>query len=196
MLYNKVDSTRYVEIFKDKFSNFAQKAPTLISFVTTKDGVILVHENTGSQYEFPWDFTVPVKSFIYEIKQHLVKYHYPRLELEEIHSIKMTEDEIVQKLSEGKSVPDNGMKTISEIHKFRIDKIITLKDIFILVNEETEKIYRYKMKSSSIFYLKRYRSGQFADLREAGKDFFDRCELLGEIIPSWEEIKMTKHGPL
>lgn len=184
MLYNKIDSEKYVEIFKDKFSNFAQKAPTLISFVTTKDGVILVHENTGSQYEFPWDFTIPVKSFIYEIKQHLVKYHYPRLELEEIHSVRMSDYEIAQKLSEGKGVPDNGMKSVTTIKKYRIDKIITLKDIFILVDEDTNQIFRYKMKSSSIFFLKRYRSGQFASLKEAGKDFFDRCEFLGEIIPS------------
>ena len=184
MLYNKIDSARYIEIFKDKFSNFAQKAPTLISFITTKEGVILVHENTESQYEFPWDFTIPVKSFIFEIKQHLVKYHYPRLEVEEFHSVRMSEEEIAKKLSEGKSIPDSGLKSVKEIHKFRIDKIITLKDIFILVDEDTDKIYRYKMKSSSIFYLKRYRSGQFNSLLEAGKDFFDRCELLGEITPS------------
>jgi len=183
VLYNKVDSDRYVDIFKDKFSNFAQKAPTLISFVTTKDGVILVHENTGTQYEFPWDFTVPVKSFIYEIKQMLVKYHYPRLEQEKVQSVRMSEDEIAQRLAEGKTVPENGMKTISTIKKFRIDKIITLKDIFILIDEDTAQVFRYKMKSSSIFFLKRYRSGKFKSLVEAGQDFFDRSECLGEIIP-------------
>ena len=183
MLYNKVDSSRYVEIFKDKFSNFAQKAPTLISFITTKEGVILVHENTGSRYEFPWDFALPVKSFIHEIKQHLVKYHYPRIEREEIHRVSMTEDEVAQRISEGKKIPADAKKSIVEIHKFRIDKIITLKDTFILVNEDTEQVFRYKMKSSSIFFLKRYRSGQFKDLKEAGEDFFSRCELLGEIIP-------------
>ena len=182
MLYNKTDSDRYIEIFKDKFSNFAQKAPTLISFVTTKEGVILVHENTGSQYEFPWDFTVPVKSFIFEIKQHLIRYHYPRLEKEEIRSIKMSTNEVAQRLAEGLSVPDNGLKTVTTIKKYRIDKIITLKDTFIIIDEETNQSFRYRMKGSSIFFLKKFRSGYFSDLKEAGKEFFESCDLLGEII--------------
>lgn len=183
MLYNKVDSGRYVEVFKDKFSNFAQKAPTLISFVTTNEGVIVVHENTGSRYEFPWDFTVPVKRFIFEIKQELIKYHYPRLELEEITEVRRSESEIAELLAEGKE-DISPVKEISKVTKYRIDKIITLKDIFILINEDTGQMFRYKMKSSSIYFLKKYRKGQFKDLKEAGKDFFERCELLGEITPA------------
>jgi len=181
VLYNKIDSAKYIETFKDKFSNFAQKAPTLISFITTKDKVILVHENTGSTYEFSWDFNNPVKSFIHEIKQVLIEYHYPRLELEEITNVRMSDEEIAQKLSEGVAIPETGMKSISSIHNFRIDKIITLQDIFIIVNEDTEKVYRYKMRSSSIFFLKKYRSGGFASLKEAGKEFFNKCDFLGEI---------------
>ncbi len=145
--------------------------------------MILVHENTGSQYEFSWDFTVPVKTFIHNIKETLVKYHYPRLELEETHSVRMSDSEIAERLSEGKEVPADGKKLVKTIRKFRIDKIITLKDIFILVEEDTNRVFRYQMKSSSIFYLKRYRSGVFSSLKEAGEDFFQRSELLGEIIP-------------
>ena len=80
MLYNKTDSNKYVSEFKTRFANFAQKAPILLSFIVADNKVTVIHENSQTAYDFEWDFTIPVKSFIHEIKQVLSDNHYPRIE--------------------------------------------------------------------------------------------------------------------
>lgn len=182
MLQNSTDSETYIRTFRDKFSNFAQKAPTLISFITTSDGVILSHENTGRRYQFDWDFSTPIKKFIHDIKTVLREFHYPRIEHEEVKFVPLSEERATHLLLEGKGDCIVGnLEKIVTLKKYIIDKVITLKDIFIIIDEDTQIMYRYKMKSSSIFYLKRYRSGQFKTLLEAGEDFFNKCEFLGEL---------------
>ena len=79
MILQKVDSNSYKDLFVSKFENFAEKAPIVISFATDDLGVSVVHENSGKKYFYPWDYVVPVKSFIHEIKRDLADNHYPRI---------------------------------------------------------------------------------------------------------------------
>jgi hypothetical protein len=79
MLINKVSADTYMSEFSKKFSNFCNKSPVLLSFAVQPDKVTVVHSNSQTKYHFPWDFTMPIKSFIYTIKQQLVENHYPRL---------------------------------------------------------------------------------------------------------------------
>jgi hypothetical protein len=177
-----MDSSKYIGEFRERFSNFAQKAPVLLSFITTDANVQVVHENSGTAYTFVWDYSVPVKSFIHEIKQVLSDNHYPRIyhiTKEEIH---LTPEEQAQLLMEGESsatLPTTKIVETKELYK--IDKVIALKDIFIIQSEETYKMYRYKMNYSSIFFLKNYRAGKYKSIEEAGAFFFSKSELLGEM---------------
>lgn len=159
MIYKKIDSKSYIEEFKDRFTNFADKAPVLLSFLTTPEGVQVIHENSGKSYFFEWDFTVGVRAFIHHIKQQISDYHYPRIS-------RIEKD----KLGNEKEVI------------YRIDKIIALKDNFIIYNEETSQSYCYHMKTSSIFFLKNYREGKFKSLAEAGDYFFKHSQIEHELV--------------
>lgn len=183
MLYNKTDSSRYIAEFKERFANFAQKAPILLSFVVSDAGVTVIHENTGKQYYFDWDFTCPVKSFIHEIKQVLSDNHYPRLERAVTTTVPYSPEEQAELLAQG-TKPDELPATheVTTIETYRVDKVIALKDVFILQDEKTFKAYRYKMHYSSIFFLKNYRTGKYASLAEAGAFFFAKSELLNELV--------------
>jgi len=182
MLYIKTDSQKYIAEFKDRFSNFAQKAPILLSFIVADDKVTVIHENSGQQYHFEWDFTIPVKSFIHEIKQTLSDNHYPRLEKQEVSEVPLSSEEQANLLASGVPVdqlPVSKKEIKSTI--YRIDKVIALKDIFIIQDESTHKMYRYKLNYSSIFFLKNYRAGKYKSIAEAGDFFFSRAELLNEL---------------
>jgi len=74
------------------------------------------------------------------------------------------------------------------VTKYRIDKVIVFKDIFIIKNLETEVCYRYKMNKSSIFFLKKLRNKvKPMSLEEAGDMFFRSSVLLNEIVPKPDE---------
>lgn len=183
MLYNKTDSNNYIAEFKTRFANFAQKAPVLLSFIVTDTKTTVIHENSQKAYDFEWDFTIPVKSFIHEIKQVISDNHYPRIVHTFPEEISLTPEEQATLLAAGTPI-ENLPTTRFKQNKitYRIDKVIALKDIFILQDEETFKTYRYKMHYSSIFFLKNYRSGKYGSLEAAGEFFFSKAELLNEIV--------------
>lgn len=153
MIYNKTDSETYRESFVQKFTNYAEKAPIVLSFVISDDGVSIVHETSGLTYFYYWDYVVPVKTFIHDIKRDLVKNHYPR----------------IAKVVDG------------EEEVYYIDKFLIMKDEFILVNEETKEQYCYKMESSGHIYLKNYRNGKYEDLVQAGDEFFRKSRLVKKL---------------
>lgn len=183
MLLEKNDSDKYIAEFKSRFSNFAEKAPVLLSFTTTPKGVQIVDEATDTVYEFTWEFSVPVKTFIHGIKMNLAPKCYPKLERREVQKIPLTEEEQVELAATSDnldSVPTE--KEIVKTTKYRIDKVISYKDIFIIEEEGTKRLFRYKMNSSCIFFLKKMRSGRF-DERTAAEFFFEKSVLLNEVIP-------------
>ena len=182
MIYIKTDSAKYIAEFRERFTNFAQKAPILLSFVTSDDAVQVIHENSGTTYKFEWDFTIPVKSFIHEIKQTLSDNHYPRIEKTEVVSKVLTATEQAELMASGiaaDDLPTTSTQLVSEL--FRIDKVIALKDIIILVSEKTHRVYQYKMNYSCILFLRSYRKGKYESLKAAGDFFFSKSVLLKEI---------------
>jgi len=183
MLHTKIDSERYKSEFIKKLSNFCEKSPVLLSFVTADGGVTIIHANTGKRYEFDWDFTKPVKAFIHDIKEVLVENHYPRMIENIITEIPLTPEEQAQLLEEGIE-PANLPTTREEIAQrvWRIDRVIVWRDIFILVDEATDKQTRWKLNKSCVFFLKNYRSGKFS-LEGAWEYFAKNAVLLNEIIP-------------
>ena len=78
---------------------------------------------------------------------------------------------------------DNLPTTIVEdVHEvYRIDKILVMKDEFIIVNEQTNEQYCYKMNGSAFSYLRSYRSGEFKSMEDAGEVFFKKCVLVNKL---------------
>jgi len=186
MLHTKIDSEKYKAEFIKKLSNFCEKSPVLLSFVTADDGVTIIHANTGKQYVFEWDFTKPVKTFIHEIKEVLVVNHYPRMVENIVSEIPLTPEEQAKLLEEGVE-PDKLPTTRKETTQrmWRIDRVIVWRDIFILVDEATGDQYRYKLNKSCVFFLKNYRSGKFT--LESAWDYFSKNSvLLNKIEPKVE----------
>ena len=183
MILQKVDSSSYKDTFVSKFENFAEKAPIVISFATDDLGVSVVHENSGKKYFYPWDYIVPVKSFIHEIKRDLSENHYPRISRMESITRKLTAEEQADMISSGKcsidTVPDEITEDVKKV--YRIDKILIMKDEFILVDEKTSEQYCYKMNTSAFSYLRSYRSGEFNSLEEAGDVFFKKSVLVNKL---------------
>jgi len=187
MLHTKIDSERYKAEFIKKLSNFAEKSPVLLSFVTADSGVTIIHANTGKKYDFEWDFTKPVKSFIHEIKEVLVVNHYPRMIESIVVEIPLTPEEQAKLLEDGVE-PDKLPSTRKETTQrmWRIDRVIVWRDIFILVDEATNNQFRWKLNKSSIFFLKNYRAGKFT--LESSWDYFSKnATLLNAITLKDEE---------
>ena len=182
MIYNRIDGNSYKEEFKKKFENFGEKAPVMLSYAMDDFGVTVVHENTGTSYFYEWDFSINIKSMIHKIKQDLIDNHYPRLKRKVEITRKITPEKQAELISNGMNIneiPD--VETVIEEETYRIDKILAMKDEFILVNEKTDEQFNYKMNSSSIFFLKKYRNGEYKNLYEAGEAFFSKSVLLNQL---------------
>lgn len=182
MIYHKIDASSYRDSFISKFTNFAEKAPIIISFATDDIGVTVAHENSGKKYFYPWDYVVPVKSFIHDIKRDLVKNHYPRIQVTaHIKRVPSSED-LAELMANGVSSEELPSEIEDDVvETYRIDKIIVMRDEFILVNEDTNEQFCYHMNSSAFSYLRTYREGGFKDLMEAGETFFKRSTLIGKL---------------
>ena len=182
MIYNRIDGNSYKAEFKKKFENFGDKAPIMLSYAMDDFGVTIVHENTGTSYFYEWDFSINIKSMIHKIKQDLIKNHYPRIARRVEVTRKVTPEKQAELIANGmdiNNIPD--VETVEEVEIYRIDKILAMKDEFILVNEKTDEQFNYKMNSSSIFFLKNYRKGEYKDLYEAGDAFFKKSTLVNNL---------------
>lgn len=182
MIYNRIDSDSYKEEFKKKFENFGEKAPIMLSYAIDDFGATIVHENTGTSYFYEWDFSINVKSMIHKIKQDLSKNHYPRIARKVEVTRPLTPEKQAELIANGCDVDKvPTAETVIEDEIYRIDKILAMKDEFVIVNEKTDEQYCYKMNSSSIFFLKNYREGNYKDLYEAGDAFFKKSTLIKKL---------------
>lgn len=182
MILKKIDSKEYKSLFVEKFTNFAEKSPVIISFATDDIGVTVVHENSGRKYFYPWDYVTPVKMFIHEIKKDLISNHYPRISREVEVERSLTPEEQASYIANGVAlddVPSTIKEKVSEL--YRIDKIIVMKDDFVIVNEKTFQQFCYHMNTSAFSYLRSYRTGKFDDIEEAGRVFFNNSTLVKEL---------------
>lgn len=181
MLCEKSDSQTYIEDFKKRFVNFVEKAPVLLSIATTPEKVQVIDETTSIVHEFSWDFTIPVKSFIHGIKQILVEKCYPIIHKVEHVEVPLTDEEQVEMASTGMlldEIPTSVWK--KKITRYLLDKTVVYKDIFIIKDLETGRMYRYKMNKSSVFFLKDLRNKKF-NQESAADYFFQNSVLLNEL---------------
>lgn len=182
MLSKKIDSVTYKETFIKKFTNFAEKAPIVVSYATDDIGVTVVHENSGKKYFYPWDYVLPIKTFIHEIKRDLISNHYPRLIRTLTVTRPLTVEEQADFIANGtklEDLPGTITKTITE--HYRIDKVLVMQDEFVIVNVDTLQQFTYKMKTSAFSYLRNYRTGKFSDIDEASRVFFKDSTLIAEL---------------
>lgn len=198
MIYNKIDSSDYKKEFNKKFENFGEKAPIMLSYATDDFGVTVVHENSGKSYYYEWDFSINVKAMIHKIKQDLSNNHYPRI-AHRMEIVKAITPERAAELIAGGIAVDDVPTVETEIRDviYRIDKIIAMKDEFVLVDEQTRDQYCYKMNSSGIFFLKNYRNNKYNTLYEAGEAFFAKSSLVSKLNKKavfWEGIPMIGLG--
>jgi hypothetical protein len=190
MIYNKSDSQTYIQEFKKRFSNFAEKAPVLLSYSTTPTSVQIINETTNDVFEIGWDYMIPVKTFIYGIKQMLIdRDYYPIIhKIEEEPETVSTEEQISMAASgtDLGSIPVKRYKKY--VRKLLIDKIIVFKDIFIIKDLETGEMSRWKMNKSCVFFLKKIREGKL-NKEQAGSYFFENSILLNIILPNDERAE-------
>ena len=182
MILVREDKGKYKEKFSKKFRSFADKSPILLSYVTDEQGVTVIHENSGTKYFYEWEPEIPIKSFIHHIKQELSNNHYPRIAREVEITRAPNDEEVAKMIAEGTKV-DEVPETITynRTEVYRIDKFVAMEDEFVIVDEETEKQYCYKMNVSGIYFLKNYRTGKFKSILEAGNEFFSKSKLITEL---------------
>lgn len=192
MIAETINGEKWKQTAVKKLISFCEKCPCLLSIKTAvhkgDDGVFVIHKNTGMQYFFPWDYNLDPKDFIHNIKVFLEKKHYPILIETITEEHKLSKEELALMVEEGRSINDLPQyeERVKEKVLWRIDKVILWKDIVILVkidnkNNEISNQYRYKYNKSLVIFLKKYRSGDFKTLEEAGNDFFKNAILVNEI---------------
>ena len=194
MIAETINGEKWKQTAVKKLISFCEKCPCLLSIKTAvhkgDDGVFVIHKNTGMQYFFPWDYNLDPKDFIHNIKVFLEKKHYPILIETITEEHKFSKEELALMVEEGRSINELPQyeERVKEKILWRIDKVILWKDIVILVkidnkNNEISNQYRYKYNKSLVIFLKKYRSGDFKTLEEAGNDFFKNAILVNEITP-------------
>lgn len=194
MVAENINGDKWKQTTVKKLLSFCEKCPCVLSIKTAihngEDGVFVIHKNSGMQYFFPWEYDLEPKDFIHNIKSFLEKKHYPILieTINEDH--KLTKEELAIMVEEGKSITELPQyeKRIKEKILWRIDKVILWKDIVILVKIDKDgntisNQFRYKYNKSLVIFLKKYRSGDYATLEEAGNEFFNNSILVNEILP-------------
>jgi hypothetical protein len=163
--------------------NFAEKAPMRITYITSPTKVEILNEETEKIFSFEWDFSIPIKTFIFGIKQTLIKAGwYPIISKVEKVEVPLTKDEKVKLAMDGiplSTIPLNKLNRIE--HQYLVDKVISYKDIFIIEDLQTQQKYRYHMKRSCIFFLTDMRKGRL-DTYTGADFFFKNSELLNEVI--------------
>jgi hypothetical protein len=193
MLHDHKDSQLYIQLFKKRFNNFAEKAPIHISYTSTPTGVTVVDLDSNNVYDFTWDFSLPIKTFIHGIKEILAKDCYPIIHKVELKEIAISEEEQLFMIENGTNLDTLPVKRYTkEITPFLIDKVIVFKDLLIIKNLLTEECFRYKMNKSCIYFLKKVRSKRL-NKEQAADYFFKNSVLLNKIIlredrePSFDE---------
>jgi hypothetical protein len=207
MIASAVNTRVWKEVFTKKFLNFARKCPILLSFIITiqggEEGVLITHTNSDTKYFFRLDYDQPVKDFIAEIKKILVAKHYPRLVDEMFVNHELSVDEMAKSLEDGKSIEGLQKFELRKVgeRQYRVDKILSWRDTFVLVlenssyaedDDEIGKSFLYKMNTSSVLFLRKYRQNGFGGLREASKFFFDNSILVRAIEPTDQEVNLDK----
>lgn len=186
MLCKTIDTSAYIAEFKKRFSNFCEKSPVLLSYIVSDNKVDVVLEDTDEVITFPIQYTIDVKSFIFGIRQVLIQRAYPTISHVITKEREITLDEQRDHIEKGTPVEDiPSIISYSETIKYLIDRVIIYKDIFLLKDLSTGKMYRYKLNKSSVFFLRKLRHKKITP-EEAAVYFFENAELLNEVTVTEE----------
>lgn len=198
MLNKSVNGHKWVSVALDKLKAYLGRAPIVVSDITgTKDGLdgvfIVINEQKKKNF-FPYEYEKDPKAWVHDIKAWLVNF-YPRL-IETIKSpVALTPEEkaiYVEKTGDIDNVP-NFKEEVIQRNSWRIDKILSYRDIFLLLKEgeidktdkfiPTEKpiMRRFKYTGSSILFLKKYRSSTYEDLPKLSQEFFENAIPLDDV---------------
>lgn len=185
----------------DKLTNFLKRVPLLVNLDVREDksGVEIVIDDLNKKFYFQFDCDMDPKVWIYNIKQELLPY-YPRL-LEEIREEVVLSPKDMAILIENGTDPSKIPQKENKVTKYigwRIDKVLTHNDIFLLEMESVcndpkdnfmdcnfesvePKKARYKYTGSSVIFLSKARNSHGLD-RALSKEFFDRAIFVNETV--------------
>jgi hypothetical protein len=161
-----------------------------IKILDSEEGVLITHVNSNSKYFYPFNYDLDPKDFIAQIKTLLVKNHYPRLIEEILEKHELSSEELAIKVEKGTDITELNKYEMRVVgtRQFRIDKILSWKNIAILTLEQSSfsddeigASFRYKFSGSIVIFLKNYRSGKFKSLEEASEYFFANSLLIDSI---------------
>lgn len=203
MLSESINGEKWRSVTMKKLLSFGDKCPVYLKIRTCskngEDGVMIIHNNTGTEYFFPWDYNLDPKAFIYQIKEAIKYKHYPILIQDIIENHVFTPEELAIKIEQGADVnnlPASENRVVGN-NIYVMDKAILWKDTVILekISKDRKplehKQYRYKYNGSLMIFLKKYRNGEFANLKEASESFFNDSILVNEIIP--KEVNINEN---
>ena len=198
MIAENFNGDKWKQTTMKKLISFCEKCPCVLAIRTAsqngQDGVFIIHKNTGLEYFFPWDFTKDPQVFIHDIKEHIKPRHYPLLIETEYEDHQLTPQELATMVECGKSIKElpKYERRVKSQKLWRIDKVILWKNIVIMERVPMKKgevvptsQFRFKYNKNLVIFLKKYRSGEFNDLQEAGDVFFNENNsmLINEIVP-------------
>ena len=198
MIAENFNGDKWKQTTMKKLISFCEKCPCVLAIRTAsqngQDGVFIIHKNTGLEYFFPWDFTKDPQVFIHDIKEHIKPRHYPLLIETEYEDHQLTPQELATMVECGKSIKElpKYERRIKSQKLWRIDKVILWKNIVIMERVPMKKDevvptsqFRFNYNKNLVIFLKKYRSGEFNDLQEAGDVFFNENNsmLINEIVP-------------
>jgi len=183
MLYGKLSAEKYKGTLIKKLSNFCDKAPILLKFITSDRGVTIIHVNSDIRYQFDWDFDLPIKTFIFNIKSVLLEKHYPRMVQVVTTSVALTAEEQARLFEDSDSTDVPTTKIVEERILWTITRVLVYKDIFLIQRDGERDQYRFKMNRSCIHFLQGYRNNEYT-LESAAEFFFKNSQLIDILAPS------------
>lgn len=182
------------QTFQEKFTNFCKKTPILLKMQIKLEkgvkGVLVVSLPSEEKMFFPFDYDKNVKDFIAEIKAVLVERYYPRLVEDVYDRHEKSTAELATDLEKGETVEELSKFAVEKVgmRKYRIDKVFPWKNNVFLVLESSDvpgdkagTVYRYQFSKSIVLFLRSYRTGKFASIEAASKEFFSNSFLISVI---------------
>lgn len=154
MLVDARTNEDFVERFKKKFDAFCDRSPLFLSYTVNPNGCNVIEEESKSEKTFIFNYAESVFNNIKVIKNWLLQTYYPIM----IEVNRETNDLI----------------------KWRIEKISTRKNQFLIhrLGSNVFKLYEIKMPSTT--FLKRFREGQWDEF-EAFMVFSKNAEFINTI---------------
>jgi len=155
-----IDVQEFIRTFNKKFKNFCEKAPIVMTYRTTPSSVFVSEMKTKEIKQFDFDFSVSVKQNIKIIKDWLFKNKYPRMIQIIEEEMSLTEEELEEKLNQG--IMDDQILLQKKKKTYHItwviEKVIILRDEFIIRNLQDNNLYVFKMNSMPCtLFLKKVR---------------------------------------